>query len=57
MAKMGRPKVESPRDKMINIRLTEKEYEKLAAYASANNQTITQVVLQRIKSVLNDSEQ
>ncbi|MGL5258499.1 MAG: CopG family transcriptional regulator [Lachnospiraceae bacterium] len=46
MAKMGRPKVDSPKLKSIGIRLKDEEYEKLIQYASKNNLTITQTVLQ-----------
>lgn len=52
MAKMGRPKVESPKEKRINIRVTQEEYEELVKYASEHNLTITQMVLQGIKLLI-----
>lgn len=44
MAKMGRPKAESPRQKTLSIRVTKEEYEKLMEYAEKHNLTITQAV-------------
>ena len=56
MAKMGRPKAESPKQKKINIRVTNKEYEELSKYASEHAMTITQVVLQGIKLLIQNPE-
>lgn len=44
MAKMGRPKAESPRLKTLSVRVTKEEYQKLQEYASKHDLTITQVV-------------
>jgi len=44
MAKMGRPKSEFPKQRSLGIRVTEKEYEKLKAYASKHNLTITEIL-------------
>ena len=48
MAKMGRPKAESPKTKNINFRLTEEEYRRLTEYAAKHRQTITQVIYKGI---------
>lgn len=33
MAKMGRPAVEEPKDKRVSMRVTEKDYQRIVAYA------------------------
>ena len=57
MAKMGRPKSDSPKLKSIGIRLLDEDYEKLREYASAHHLTITQTVLKGIKLLLSMPEQ
>ena len=44
MAKMGRPKAESPKKKNVSFRMTKEEYEKLTKYAEEHNLTITEVL-------------
>lgn len=44
MAKMGRPKVESPKHRTLSVRVDDLEYEKLKNYAARHNMTITQVL-------------
>ena len=53
MAKMGRPKSDSPKLKSIGVRLTDEDYEKLREYASEHHLTITQTVLKGIMILLN----
>jgi hypothetical protein len=52
MAKIGRPKSDSPKLKSVGIRLTDDEHEELKKYASAHNQTITQAILKGIHLLL-----
>lgn len=51
MAKMGRPKIDTPKLKMVGVRLTDKEHEKLKEYAANHDQTITQTLLAGIESL------
>ncbi len=44
MAKMGRPKKDKTKTKVIGIRLSDEEYELLMQYATEHKLTITQVV-------------
>ena len=44
MAKMGRPRAESPKKKNVSFRLTEKEYQKLSEYAAKHELTTTQAI-------------
>ena len=48
MAKIGRPKKESPKLKSITIRLSDSEYEKFIKYAASHNMTMTQALLKGI---------
>nr|WP_294485065.1 CopG family transcriptional regulator [uncultured Anaerosporobacter sp.] len=51
MAKMGRPVTGDPSLHKVTVRLTDKEYQRLKAYAEANNQTMTQAMKQGIDLV------
>lgn len=42
--KMGRPKMDEPKTKPVQVRFTESEYEKIKVCAAKNNLTITQFV-------------
>ena len=44
VAKMGRPRAESPKKKNVSFRLTEKEYQKLSEYAAKHELTTTQAI-------------
>ncbi len=54
MAKMGRPPVEEVRDQRVNLRLTETEYNRLKAYASKCNTTMTKVILKKLEDIISD---
>ena len=45
MAKMGRPKKDVKKEKVISLRLTDEIYQKLLAYISDSGQTKTEVIL------------
>lgn len=51
MAKIGRPRSENAKRKMIGIRLTDTEYDKLLRYAFNNNLTISETIHQLIKQL------
>ena len=44
MAKIGRPKSDNPKKRLIGMKLTEEEATKLREYASKHDMTITQVL-------------
>ena len=44
MAKMGRPQLEEPMVHKVSVRFTEKEYQRLKAYAEAINKTMTEAL-------------
>ena len=49
MAKVGRHKIETPKDKMIGVRLTAQDYELLKMRATEHNLSLTQSVIESIK--------
>lgn len=49
MTKMGRPTKTVQREKLLSIRVTDKEQENLKEYALRHNQTISQAVLTAIE--------
>ena len=46
--KVGRPKAEIPRNKIINIRVTENEFEKISRVAAKKNMTKTDALIRGI---------
>lgn len=44
MAKMGRPKSDTPKKKTLSLRVNDEEYIKLKEYATTHNMTITQAL-------------
>ena len=49
MAKVGRHKVEDPRDKMVGVRMTAQEYELLRERAAEHNLSLTQSMIESLK--------
>lgn len=49
----GRPKLEIPRNKIINIRVTEFEFEKISKIAQKKNISKTEAILQGIDLLIN----
>lgn len=44
MAKMGRPAVEEPKDKRVSMRVTEKDYQRIVAYAEKQGITVAELI-------------
>ena len=51
MAKMARPVCGDPSIHRVGVRLTEKEYQRLKAYAEATNQNLSDAMKQGIELV------
>ena len=56
MARMGRPKIDKPKQKSIGIRMSEEEREKLLQYASEHDKTITEVVQEAVNKLYDADE-
>lgn len=44
MAKMGRPKTDTPLDQRVTVRFEQKEYDLLLEYANTQNLTVAQAI-------------
>lgn len=55
MAKMGRPKSESPKQRSLGIRVTDQEYKELKTYASKHNLTITEMLKKGLQLFMENS--
>ncbi|RHF94943.1 CopG family transcriptional regulator [Roseburia sp. AM23-20] len=44
MAKMGRPKLDVIKDKIVTIRMSDEEYQRLRDYSEKHQQTITETI-------------
>ncbi len=55
MAKMGRPKAKEPKSKIVGVRFSDKEYDRLKKYAELHKITITEAVQKGVEILLSDS--
>ena len=44
MSKMGRPKLDIIKDKIVTVRMSDEEYHKLKDYSEKHQQTITETI-------------
>ena len=49
MSTMGRPKLDEPMKNKISIRFTDKEYQRLKAYAETYQKTLTEAIKEGIE--------
>lgn len=49
MPRTGRPKIDSPKQRSLSLRVDDTEYEKLKDYAAKHDMTITQVLQKGIE--------
>lgn len=54
MSKMGRPKSENPSCRIVTIRFTDQEYERLKRLAAYHRLTVTDTIKKGVKSLQND---
>lgn len=52
MAKMGRPKADITKKKVVSVRMTPEEFDRLKEYADSLDMTVTQVVQQGVNSII-----
>lgn len=45
----GRPQLENPRNKVLGVRVTVEEHERITQYAKEHHKSISQVVLERLE--------
>lgn len=56
MTKMGRPKSDNVKKKVISIRVSDQLYSQLLAYAEKHNLTTTDVVLRGVETYISKQE-
>ena len=56
MTKMGRPKSENTKKKVLSIRVSDQLYPQLLAYAEKHNMTTTDVVLRGVEAFISKQE-
>ena len=52
MAKIGRPKADVTKEKIVSVRMKPEDYKKLKEYANSSNMTVTEVVQKGISMIL-----
>jgi len=52
MAKMGRPKVDDPKLKIVGVRLSGEDYTRLKEYTRKHDMTMTEVMQKGMKMLL-----
>lgn len=56
MAKMGRPAVEEPKDKRVSMRVTEKDYQRIVAYAKKQKITVAEIISRAVKAYIETAQ-
>ena len=56
MAKMGRPTVEDPKDKRVSMRVTEKDYQRIVAYAENKNITVAELISRAVDDYIEEDD-
>lgn len=56
MAKMGRPTVEEPKDKRVSMRVTEKDYQRIVAYAENKNITVAELISRAVDDYIEEDD-
>ena len=54
MAKVGRPKSDITKEKVVSVRMKSEDYDRLKEYADSSEMTVTEVVRKGISIVLSD---
>ena len=57
MAKMGRPAVEEPKDKRVSMRVTEKDYQRIVAYAENKNITVAELISRAVDDYIEEDNE
>ena len=56
MAKMGRPKSENVKKKVLSVRVEDSMYARICDYAQKHNMTVTEVVLESLERLFKKSK-
>lgn len=53
---MGRPAVEEPKDKRVSMRVTEKDYQRIVAYAKKQKITVAELISRAVKAYIETAQ-
>lgn len=56
MAKVGRPKADVTKEKVVSVRMRPEDYDKLKKYADSSEMTVTQVVQKGVSIILDNEK-
>ncbi len=56
MGKVGRPKAEVTKEKVVSVRMKPEDYDKLKEYADFSKMTVTEVVQKGVSIILEKEE-
>ena len=51
---MGRPAVEEPKDKRVSMRVTEKDYQRIVAYAEKQGITVAELISRAVDDYIEE---
>jgi len=54
MSKVGRPKAEIKKEKVVSIRMMPEDYAKVKRYAESSNKTVTQVMQEGVTKLIEE---
>ena len=57
MAKMGRPVKDVIKDKVVSVRMLPEEYEVVKAYADKANKTVSEVMMEGVKKLIEEGKE
>ena len=56
MTKMGRPKSDQSKKKVLSVRVADSLYQRVCAYAEQKKLTVTEIVLEGLEKLLSEPE-
>ncbi|MCI6432554.1 MAG: hypothetical protein SPF19_14490 [Oliverpabstia sp.] len=55
MPRNGRPKLEEPKNKKISLRVSEKDYERIFAYAEKHKITVAELISKGVEKIMEET--
>lgn len=54
MAKVGRPKQDVVKEKVVSVRMSQDQIDRLKEYAKASKKTVTEVILEGVNEIISN---
>ena len=55
MAVIGRPRIDDPKDKRVSMRVNEKDYNEIMAYAKDHDLTVAELIKEAINQYMDEN--